>query len=356
MITIQDIRIIPVTLQLKAPFVTHLGNVEKRSSLIVEVTDATGARGYGECVAFDSPWYTEETCATAQHVLSSFLIPRLRGMTVQHPSDTQAVFRTVKRHPMAKAAIDMALWDLYAQWMGLPLYQLLGGTRSAFEAGVVIGMQPIEHIIADMEHFVARGFQHFKLKIAPGHDEAIIATVREKFPDLSLMVDANGSYDEVAHLDRLLALDPYHLRVIEQPYGEKAWQATARLQQQMQTMIGLDESIASVEDAALAIELCACRAMSVKVGRIGGITPTLELLALAKRHHISLWCGGMLETGIGRAHALAVASLPHFDLPIEFSDATRYWERDVTDPVIEAIEGRITLMSDVGLGYTFVPE
>jgi O-succinylbenzoate synthase len=353
MISIRDIRLHPVTLDLKEPFVTHLGKIQQRRSLIIEVIDDAGLHGFGECVAFESPWYTEETSHTAQSIIETFLIPLVVGQTFEHPRDVYKRFQLFKRHTMAKAAIDMAVWDIYAQKKQVPLYQCLGGVKSKLELGVVLGIQPIPNLLAAMLAFQQQGYHHFKLKIAPGHDLRMIEAVRERFPDLSVMVDANGAY-EGSDFKTLLALDQYALRMIEQPFSEQQLLWSARLQDSMHTMIGLDESIASIEDAKLAIDLKACGAISIKLGRIGGITPTLELIEYAKSNNISLWCGGMLETGIGRAHALALATLHHFDLPIEFSDSKRYWEQDIIEPILSADHGTITLSDNFGLGYIMV--
>jgi O-succinylbenzoate synthase len=350
MIYIRDIRLYPVTLDLKTPFVTHFGKVDKRKSLILEVIDESGLHGFGESVAFESPWYTEETCSTAQSILEAFLIPQLIGQSFLHPRDLQARFQSIKRHAMAKAAIDMAIWDLYAQQKQLPLSRCLGGMKNQLDLGVVLGLQSISDLINQIETFQQQGYRHFKLKIAPGHDLRVIEAVREQYPDLSLMVDANGAYEQ-SDMKTLQALDSYALRLIEQPFGEKQLLWSAKLQDAMQTKIGLDESITSIEDARLAIELRACRAMSIKIGRLGGITSALELMEYAKSQQISLWCGGTLESGIGRAHALALASLEHFDLPIEFSDSSRYWEHDIIEPILSANRGTITLSNQFGLGH-----
>ena len=339
--------------RLKSPFVSAQATYTNRRSIILEAADRDGRTGYGECVAFEGPWYTEETVDTAWRTLERFLIPIVLDGNVPVKSSLEAYdrMRRVKGHPMAKAGLDMALWDLEAKQHGESLSRYIGGERKEIEAGVAIGLQPSEEaLMSAVERHLEEGYVRVKVKISPEADVSVLEPIRSRYPDLALMADANGSYSAEADFCRLRRLDGYGLLMIEQPFGEKDWLEHARLQETMRTTICLDESIGSAADAKLAAGLGSCRAISVKLGRVGGYAEALEIDRVSRRYDLPLWCGGMLESGIGRAHSLALASLASFRYPADLSAASRYWERDIVDPPAEVRQGRIAVPQGPGIG------
>lgn len=339
-----------IRLPLKHPFATSYGTYTDRDVILVEVQTTDGISGWGECVAFATPWYTEETIVTAWHVLTDFLIPALLNTQIDHPNDIPQLFKHIKRHYMAKAGLEMAVWDAYARTNNLSLSQAIGGTRQHIEAGVAIGLQENE---ADLFHliegYIAEQYKRFKVKIKPNTDITLIRSIRERFPSLPLMADANSAYT-LRDIEHLKQLDDYDLMMIEQPLADDDIFDHAKLQRQIKTPVCLDESINSYADARQAIEGGSCQIINIKIGRVGGITEAIRIHDLCVAANTPVWCGGMLETGIGRAHNIALASLSGFTIPGDISASSRYWHRDIIEPEIEVQNGKITVPQKPGIG------
>lgn len=350
---IRTIKLHRINMVLRSPFATAQGTYTDRESIIVEMVDSAGRIGWGECVAFATPWYTEETTETAWHVLERFLIPTLleQRSDVVHPEQLPELFRAVKRHQMAKASLEMAAWDLYAKQRDITLAQAIGGTKHEVEAGVAIGIQQTEsELYALIESYIQQGYNRIKVKIKPENDFAIIKSIRSRFPELQLMADANSAYS-LQQSDLLAQLDDYNLLMIEQPLADDDIVDHAKLQAQLSTPICLDESIVSYESARQAIELGSCRVINIKIGRVGGMTEAKRIHDLCLANNIPVWCGGMLETGIGRAHNIALSSLSGFTIPGDLSASSRYWERDIIIPEVTVTSGRIAVPTAPGIGY-----
>jgi o-succinylbenzoate synthase len=339
-----------IAMDLLSPFVTSYGKVQKREMIIVEAEDADGITGWGEVVAFSIPWYTEETIQTCFHILDEFLIPSLLKGKFEHPEDLTAVFSPVKRNHMAKAGLDTALWDLYAQKQDRPLAAVLGGKKDKIEAGVVVGIDDISKMLAKIERHLKEGYKRFKVKIKPGYDYELIRQIRREYPSLPLMADANSAYT-LQDIKRLRRLDEFGLMMIEQPLDSDDIVDHAKLQREMNTPICLDESIVSYDDVRKAIELGSCRIINVKVGRVGGLTEAKRIHDLCLGQQIDLWVGGMLESGVSRAHNIALASLPGFTIPGDISASSRYWEKDVIVPEVTVTDGYIQVPEKSGIGF-----
>ncbi len=350
MIRVERLSIFLLELPLVAPFVTSFGEERTKQALLVSLT-ADGVMGWGECVAGSGPWYSWETVETARYIISEHIRPLLSGhKTFSHPSELPVVLAPIRGHAMAKAAVEGALWDIYARLQKRPLWQLLGGAREAVPAGVSVGIQPdIPSLLAAVEGFLAESYQRIKLKIKPGWDVEPVRAVRARFPDALLSVDANAAYGW-ADLPTLRELDRYGLLMIEQPFSFDDLLEHAQLSRELATPICLDESITSARRAREALELGACRIINVKQGRVGGVTESLDIHALALDKKIPLWCGGMLETGVGRALNVHLATLPGFTLPHDISATKRYFREDIADPPFELKDGHIPVPQRPGLG------
>jgi o-succinylbenzoate synthase len=323
-----------IALPLKEPFRISSGVQSLRRILLVHLLAAGGAEGWGECVAGEQPNYGPETTDTAWIALTRWVAPRVLGRTFAGPAEIQpALDRDFRGHRMAKAAVEMAAWDLEANERGLPLARLLGGERDSIEVGISLGIQESpEALVERVRQCLDRGYRKVKIKISPGADLAYLEAVRDALgPSAPLMADANNAYtlDDLPVLHRI---DRLGLMMIEQPLAWDDLLRHARLQRELETPICLDESITSVERCADAIELASGRIVNIKPGRVGGFRQSLAIHDLCARHGWPVWCGGMLESGIGRAHNVALASLPNFTLPGDISPSERYWERDVVDP------------------------
>ncbi len=335
----------------KYPFVTVHGKVAKKDFYIVEVIDQDGVRGYGETEAFPTPWYTEETTVTTKIALENYLIPTLFQANIQHPEELNEQFQTIRRNHMAKAALEQAVWDLYAKKQQQPLYQLIGGTQDTVPVGVSIGLKETDQALLDtIEEKIAAGYKRVKLKVRNGEEIDTLEKVREVYPTLPLMIDANGSYSW-KDKDRLLALDQFKLLMIEQPFAQNDFVDHAKLQSMLETPLCLDESIHTVSDMKTAIALGSCQIVNVKLSRVGGFSAVKQIHDLAVAHDIPLWCGGMLEAGVGRAHSLAIATLPQFSLPADTASSSHYWHRDIIQPEVTLEHGMIQLPQQPGLGY-----
>ena len=348
---IEQITLHRICLQLKSPFATSYGAYTDRETILVEVRDESGATGWGECVAFATPWYTEETVETAWHMMERYLIPTLLHCEIAHPDEVLPLFAFVRRHHMAKAGLEMAVWDLYARRRGQPLATVIGGVRQQIETGVAVGLQETpEKLYRVIEQYLADGYRRIKVKIKPGHDVELVRGIRAHFPDLPLMADANSAYtlEDVALLKQL---DDFGLMMIEQPLAADDIVDHAELQKQLRTPICLDESLVACEDVRKAIMLGSCRVVNVKIGRVGGLSEAVRIHDLCHSRGVPLWCGGMLETGVGRAHNIALATLPGFTLPGDISASSRYWERDIIVPEVTVSDGRIAVPDRPGIGY-----
>lgn len=350
MIRLERMSLFLVELPLMSPFATSFGEERVKHALLVNLT-SEGIMGWGECVAGSGPWFSPETVETVRYIISEHLRPILSAYKVlEHPSDLPKLFAPVRGHPMAKAAVEAAAWDIYAKLQKKPLFQVLGGVREEVPAGVSVGIHPdISSLLVTVENFLSDGYQRVKLKIKPGWDVEPVQAVRERFPDVLLSVDANAAY-HLEDLATLKELDRLGLLMIEQPLGFTDLLEHARLSQELSTPICLDESIDSAHRAWEAMEIGACRIINVKQGRIGGITEALEVHSLGLARKIPLWCGGMLETGVGRALNVHLATLPGFILPHDISATKRYFREDIADPPFELYNGFIPVPKRPGLG------
>ncbi|QPA33261.1 o-succinylbenzoate synthase [Thermaerobacillus caldiproteolyticus] len=348
---IKRVTLYHVSMNLLSPFVTSLETVQQRETIIVEVEDNDGATGWGEVVAFSSPWYTEETVKTSWHMLEDFLIPKVLAKEIHHPSDVTTLCSSIKRNYMAKAGLETAIWDLFAKKQGVSLSQLIGGTRSTIEVGVAVGARSIDDCLRQIERYVQEGYRRIKIKIKPENDYEWLKEIRRHFPTISLMVDANSAYT-LNDLQQLQALDEFQLLMIEQPLAADDIVDHAVLQKQMTTPICLDESIVTCEDARKAIELGSCKVINIKIGRVGGMNEAKKIHDLCQAKGIAVWCGGMLEMGISRAHNIALASLPHFTIPGDISASSRYWEEDIIIPEVVVKNGMVEVPKQAGIGVS----
>ena len=339
-----------IHMKLVAPFETSFGTSDLRRMLLVEV-DTDGAAGWGESTAGETPFYSYETVETAWHILRDYLWPMVRGREIA-AAEVWDVLAAVRGHNMAKAALETAIWDAEAKQKNVPLAKLLGGTLEQIPCGVSIGIQPtIEALMVKVEKELAAGYQRIKIKIKPGCDVEPVKALRERFPRIRLMVDANSAY-RLEDVPLLKQLDAFYLIMIEQPLGWDDIYSHAKLQRQLETPICLDECIHDTEHARAAIETGACRIINIKLGRVGGHTPARRMHDLCQSKSIPVWCGGMLESGIGRAHNIAMSSLPNFSLPGDVSASRRYWQEDIIEPEVEVSrQGTIRIPGTPGIGY-----
>ena len=333
-------------------FETSFGRTTERRILLVRVIDEDGAEGWGECTAGEGPFYSDEWIDSAWPTLQEFLAPMVVGKNVNRARDVWGLMKSVRGHRMAKAAIETACWDLEAREAGVPLWKHLGGTQSEITCGVSIGIQDSpDQLLEKITTEVAAGYQRIKIKIKPGWDLKIVEFVRKHFSDIRLMVDANSAYT-LSDVSLFKALDEFNLMMIEQPLAHDDIFEHAQLQQQINTPVCLDESIRTAEDAAHAISLGSCRIINVKLGRVGGHAEAKRVERVCRENKIPVWCGGMLESGIGRAHNIAMATLPGFTLPGDVSASARYWEQDIIDPsVMVSSRGTIAAPERPGLGF-----
>jgi O-succinylbenzoate synthase len=340
-----------VRLPLKEPFETSFGRIHSRLIFLITI-EANGLTGWGEVVAAEEPRYSYETIGTASHVIRDYLAHALLARPVTGLSDLAARFAPFKGHNMAKAGLELAYFDLLAQSQNKSLSELAGGTRNRVPVGVSLGIQPsLPALLERVDHYLALGYQRIKLKIMPGWDLQVVAEVRRRNPDILLSVDANSAY-ALNDLEHLKALDDFGLLMIEQPLDHDDLLDHAKLQAELNTSICLDESITSLRRAEQALALGSCRLINIKIGRVGGYSQALAIHDLCHERSIPVWCGGMLESGIGRAHNLALASLPGFTLPGDISASSRYFHRDVILPEVEvAADGTVEVPRGYGLGF-----
>ena len=339
---------------LKFRFRTSFGETSVKRFLLVEA-QADGFSGWGECVADEAPLYSEETNESARHVLGAFLIPAALAVDGD-PAQFLRGTAPIRGNRMAKGALEMALWDLDSRRAGTPLARMIGGVRDRVAVGVSLGIQPsVEGLLGLVERHVSDGYRRIKIKIEPGRDAALVAAVRDRFPEIDLTVDANAAYTP-ADAPALRALDAFRLDYIEQPLGHEDLREHARLAREIATPICLDESIRSAADAAFAAELGAARVVNVKIGRVGGLSEARRIHDVCAAAGIPVWCGGMLESGVGRAANVHLATLPNFVKPGDTSSASRYFEEDVVSPGLEAENGEMPVPSGPGIGVEIVRE
>ncbi|MGG0668160.1 o-succinylbenzoate synthase [Lederbergia citrisecunda] len=339
-------------MRMKEPFSTSFGTMQDKHFLLLEVYDELGNSGWGESVAFDAPWYTEETVETSLHMLSDFLIPLLLGKEISHPDQVGNLFSPIRGNNMAKASIEGAIWDLYAKRKGISLAEALGGQRERIEVGISIGIQKdLAGLIDKVQRYLEEGYKRIKVKIKPGADVDVLRGLRSAFPDVPLMADANSAYS-LGDIDLLKQLDDFGLLMIEQPLAHDDIVDHAVLQKQLKTPICLDESIHSVEDVRKAVELGSTKVINVKIGRVGGLSEAKRIHDYCMEKGVPVWCGGMLEAGIGRAHNIALTSLPNFTLPGDTAGSSHYWNKDIIEPEVIVTNGYITVPTASGIGFT----
>ncbi|MFE6168298.1 o-succinylbenzoate synthase [Viridibacillus arvi] len=348
---ITEIKIRQLSMRMKSPFSTSFGTLQDKQFLILEAKDASGISGWGEGVAFEIPWYTEETVKTSWHMLEDFLIPLVLNKDIQHPDEISDMFKVIRQNKMAKATLECAVWDLYAKKTRQSLSNALGGAKKKIEVGISIGIQPtIDQLLQCIENYISAGYKRMKVKIKPGKDIDVIQAIRAKFPEVPLMVDANSAYT-LDDIELLKKLDEYNLMMIEQPLASDDIIDHAKLQKHLKTPICLDESICSYEDARTAIELGSCGIINIKFGRVGGLTEAKRIHDLCQQHNIQVWCGGMLESGIGRAHNVALTTLENFVLPGDTAGSSHYWDQDIISPEVHVENGYILVPEGFGIGY-----
>ena len=340
-----------VRLPLIEPFEVSFGRIESRLLFLLRL-EAGEHFGWGECVAWETPLYSYETVGTARHVIRDCLAPAILGREIKDLADLASRFGGFKGHPMAKAGIELAFVDLVARVRGESIARVIGGVRHEVEVGVSLGIQPTVGALDErVRRFLDLGYRRIKLKIKPGSDVAVVREIRKRHPEILLSVDANAAYT-LADAGLLRQLDDYHLLMIEQPLAHDDLLDHASLQKTLTTAICLDESITSYHQARQAVETGACRIVNMKIGRVGGYREALRIHDFCVDRGVPLWCGGMLESGIGRAHNVALASLPGFTLPGDISGSLRYFERDVIVPPVEVSRhGTVAVPTSPGLGF-----
>jgi o-succinylbenzoate synthase len=348
---VESITLRELQLPLKHFFETSFGRSESRRVLLV-MAQCDGVEGWAECVASDGPFFSYEWIETAWLTIREFLGPAVIGCELACTADSAKLMSRVRGHNMAKAAIENAIWDAEARQKQLPLWRLLGGTQREIACGVSIGIQNThEQLLEKIQTELAAGYRRIKVKVKPGWDVEVLEKIRSRWPGILLSCDANSAYrpTDISHLRRF---DDFKLLMIEQPYWDDDIVQHARLQRELKTSLCLDESIRSSRDALSAIELKSCRIINVKVGRVGGFSEAIAVHNVCQQNGIPVWCGGMLETGIGRAHNIALSTLPNFCLPGDVSASRRYWHEDIVEPEIEVSpRGTISVTDSPGTGY-----
>lgn len=350
-ITVESVSLVLVRLPLKEAFETSFGSIDSRLIFLVSI-QANGFEGWGEVVAAEEPLYSYETIGTAAHVIRDFLAQALMSGPLSSLAELALRFRRFKGHNMAKAGLELALMDLLARRQNQSLSGLIGGNRKRVAVGVSLGIQAnLASLLDRIDRYIELGYQRIKIKIKPGWDTEVVAEVRRRYPGILLSVDANAAYT-LKDTDHLKSLDDFGLLMIEQPLGHDDLVDHSKLQAELKTDICLDESITTLRQAEQALDLGSCRLINIKIGRVGGYSQALPIHDLCYRRGIPVWCGGMLESGIGRAHNLALASLPGFTLPGDISASSRYFARDVIVPEVSvAADGTAAVPQGKGLGF-----
>ena len=348
---IESIFLRELSMSLVHPFTTSFGQTVERRVLLVEIR-AEGLSGWGECTAGEHPYFSEETTDTAWSIILQELAPALTASEVAHGGKCPEIFRRVRGHRMAKAALENAVWDLEAQMRGISLADLLGGTRKSIESGVSIGIQPsIEQQLEKVGTEIAAGYRRIKLKCKPGWDVQVFEAVRDRYPEIVLSCDGNSAY-RLRDSDHLTTFDQFNMLMIEQPLWADDFYFHAMLQNRLETPICLDESIRNRRDALAAIEMGSCRVINIKLGRVGGFSEAIAIHNATQERGIPVWCGGMLESGIGRSHNIALSTLENFSLPGDVSASRRYWAEDIIEPEVEVSPaGEIQVPTTPGRGF-----
>ena len=351
MFTVDAIHLREINLPLARPFETSFGLTTGRRILLVEL-ESDGLTAWGECVAGEHPYFSDEMIDTAWIITETELAPRLLEAELDGGGSVPDVFKQVRGHRMAKAALENAVWEMTAQREQTSLANLLGGTRSVIACGVSIGIQPsIEQLLDTIARELDAGYQRIKLKCKPSWDDAVFDAVRERWPEILLSCDANSAY-RMRDVEQLAGWDRYKLLMIEQPLWFDDFYFHSMLQKRIETSICLDESIRNRRDALAAIDMESCRIINIKVGRVGGFSEAIAVHNAAAERGVPVWCGGMLETGIGRAHNIALSTLPNFTLPGDVSASARYWAQDIIEPeVTVSAAGEIAVPDGVGSGF-----
>jgi o-succinylbenzoate synthase len=337
-------------------FETSFGRTTERRILLVTL-HTTGPEGWGECVAGEDPFYSEESVDTAWYATEKYLAPALLGKTIAKSADVPALLERVRGHRMAKGALENAVWDAEAQERQQPLWRLLGGTQAEIACGVSIGIQnSVEQLLEKIATELAAGYRRIKVKCKPGWDLDVFEKIRSRWPEILLSCDANSAY-RLDQIDHLKQFDRFNLLMIEQPLWHDDFYFHAQLQKQIKTAICLDEAIHGRRDAQAAVDLGACRIINIKVGRVGGFSEAVAVHNVAQKASIPVWCGGMLETGIGRSHNIALSTLANFTLPGDVSASKRYWKEDIIEPAVEvSAQGFIKVPQEAGRGFRLKTE
>jgi o-succinylbenzoate synthase len=348
---IQGITLREISMKLVVPFETSMDRLVVRRIVLLEA-HVDGVTGWGECVAAEAPFYSPEYADTAWPVLRDFLWPMVKGKQFDAACEVWNLLKRVRGHNMAKACLEAAAWDAEAKQKGVPLAKLLGGTREEIASGVSIGIKDsVEELVATVKKELAAGYQRIKIKIRPGKDLEPVARLRQEFPRTKLMVDANSAYT-LEDFPLLKQLDAFYLMMMEQPLGWDDLYSHIELQRRLETPICLDECVYTEEQARAAVELGACKIINIKLGRVGGFTIARRIHDVCQQHGIPVWCGGMLESGIGRAHNVALATLANFSLPGDVSASKRYWTEDIIAPeVTVSPQGTIRVPTRPGIGF-----
>jgi O-succinylbenzoate synthase len=348
---VQSLRLREIHLKLVTPFETSMDRVTERRIILVEV-QVDGVTGWGECTAGETPFYCPEDTETAWHVLQSFLWPMLKGKEFSSAADVWGMLAQVRGHNMAKAVVETAIWDAEAKLKNVPLWKLIGGERAEIPCGVSIGIKDsLDELAAAVKKELDAGYQRIKIKIKPGKDLAQVQRLRQDFPRIKLMVDANSAYRK-EDWELLKQLDGFYLMMIEQPLGWDDLFGHVEVQKGLQTPICLDECIHTYEQAEAAIALGACKIINIKLGRVGGLLQAKHIHDLCQRSGIPVWCGGMLESGVGRAQNIAMSTLPNFSLPGDITASKRYWHEDVISPEVTVTpQGTIRVPTGPGIGF-----
>ena len=351
MLNIDAIHMREINMPLAYPFETSFGLTTGRRILLVEI-ESEGLTAWGECVAGEHPYFSDEMIDTAWIITETELAPRLLEGDLEGGGSVPGILKQVRGHRMAKAALENAVWDLEAQVEKVPLAELLGGTRKVIACGVSIGIQPsLEQLMDKIALELEAGYQRIKLKCKPGWDNHIFEAVRKQWPEIMLSCDANSAY-RLKDFDHIATWDQFHLLMAEQPLWYDDFYFHSMLQKRIKTSICLDESIRNRRDALAAIDMESCRIINIKVGRVGGFSEAIAVHNVAEERGIPVWCGGMLETGIGRAHNIALSSLRNFTLPGDVSASARYWAQDIIEPeVTVSKKGEIMVPTGVGSGF-----
>jgi len=348
---IEAITLRKLTMRLRTPFETSFGSTYDRSFLLVEMR-ADGLTGWAEITATEAPVFNSETVATSWIVTRDFLAPLLLGKSFQSASEVPGAFSAIRGHEMARAGLENALWDIEAQQKGVPLAKLLGGTQAEIACGVSLGLQPAPELLLEkVAAELAAGYRRIKIKIKPGKDLSFVSAVRKAHPEILLSVDANSAYT-LEDADHLKRFDEFNLLMMEQPLWWDDIFVHSKLHKLIRTPICLDESIHHLRDAQNAVELGAAQVINIKLGRVGGHSSARAIQAFCLARTIPAWCGGMLESGVGRVHNIAVSSLPGYTLPGDVSASKRYWAEDIIEPEVEVSpQGTIRVPDSPGLGY-----